>query len=369
MEFTAAVLHESTDRVALTTVSTEELRPDEVLVRIVATGICHSDIAVRDGLYPVPRPLILGHEGSGIVERVGSAVTKVNPGDPVALSYLSCGHCKSCDNNAPAYCHQFGQLNVSGLRGDGSSALSANGTPVGGHFFSQSSFAAYSVANERNVVKVRADAPLELMGPFGCGVQTGAGAILNSLAPQRGQSLVVLGAGAVGLAAVMAGKIIGCDPIIVSEPSAERRSLAQELGATHVIDPAKQPDLVAAVTAITAGGADCIFDTSGHPAVIEAALDALAPRGQLGLVAQHSIEARASFNLVMTISLGKTIRGIVEGDADPDTFIPQLIDYYMEGRFPIDRLVRFYDFADMNQALDDQAAGKVIKPIVRMAQA
>jgi aryl-alcohol dehydrogenase len=366
MDFEAAVLQDGTDRTTPQSVTAGILRDTEVLVRIVATGICHSDIAVRDGLYPVPRPLVLGHEGAGIVERTGRAVTKVAAGDCVALSYLSCGVCPSCAADSPAYCHEFGALNVSGLRGDGSSCLSIEGTPVGGHFFGQSSFAAYSVANERNVVRVRPDAPLELMGPFGCGFQTGAGAILNSLAPSEGQSLIVLGGGGVGMAAIMAGKIIGCDPIVLSEPNAERRALALEIGATHVIDPAEEEDLVAAVRQIVPGGADCIFDTSGHPSVIEAAIDALAPRGQLGLVAQHSIEASARFNLVNTISLGKTIRGIVEGDADPDVFIPQLVDHFMEGRFPIDRLVTYYDFADLNRALDDQAAGKVIKPIVRM---
>jgi aryl-alcohol dehydrogenase len=283
------------------------------------------------------------------------------------MSFLVCGHCPSCAEDAPAYCHQFGMLNVSGRRGDGSSALTLDGEAVGGHFFGQSSFATYSVANERNVVKVREDAPLELLGPFGCGLQTGAGAIFNSLTPKAGQSLVVLGGGAVGLAAVMAGKIVGCNPIILSEPREERRALALELGATEVVDPLGIEDLAAWIRERTGGGADCIFDTSGHTAVIEAAISALAPRGSLGLVAQHSMEQRASFNLIELISTGRTIRGIVEGDSDPDTFIPLLIDYFMEGRFPADRLVKFYEFEQLNQALEDQHAGRAIKPIVRIA--
>lgn len=367
MEFEAAVLHEGTDRMAIQPVSLTDLRDDEVLVRIVASGICHSDIAIREAKYPCTRPVILGHEGAGIVERVGAGVTKVAAGDPVVLSFTSCGHCPSCDDDAPAYCHQFGPLNTSGLRSDGSSALAANdGSDVGAHFFGQSSFSAYSVANMRNVVKVRADAPLELLGPFGCGIQTGAGAVLNSLHARKGEALVVIGAGGVGLSAVMAGVIAGCSPIILSEPNAARRALGLELGATHVIDPIETPDLGGRIVELTGGGADIIFDTSGIPAVVEAGMSALAPRGRLGIVAFKALDSAASVNLVSTISLGRTLRGICEGDAVPDVFIPTLIDHFMAGAFPVDKLVRFYDFAAINQALDDQASGDVIKPIVRM---
>lgn len=366
MQFEAAVLYEGTDRMAIQPVELADLRADEVLVRIVATGICHSDIAIREAKYPCTRPVILGHEGSGVVERVGADVTKVAPGDPVVLSFTSCGHCPSCDSEQPAYCHEFGPLNTSGLRSDGSSALASNGEPIGAHFFGQSSFSAYSVANERNVVKVRADAPLELLGPFGCGIQTGAGAVLISLEAKPGSSLVVFGAGGVGLSALMAGVIAGCTTIIMSEPHPDRRALALELGATAVIDPLNCPDLTAEIVKLTGGGADVIFDTSGIPAVVEAGMAALAPRGKIGIVAFKALESAASINLVSTISLGRTLRGICEGDAVPEEFIPKLIDHFMAGEFPVDRLVKFYEFADLNQALDDQASGGVIKPIVRM---
>lgn len=369
MNFTAAILRDGTDRMSLETVTLADLRDDEVLVRLVATGICHSDVTVRDGLYPIPRPIVIGHEGSGYVEQAGAAVTKVKPGDPVVLSFASCGACRCCAADAPAYCQSFMALNIFGRRLDGSSALRCEGESIGGHFFSQSSFATHSVARESNIVKVRADAPLEQLGPFGCGIQTGAGAILNALAPKSGDSLVVLGAGAVGLSAVMAGVVTGCTPIIVSEPNAARRALALEVGATHVISPLEIPDLTAELIRLTGAGADCIFDTSGIPPVIDSAIAALGPRGKMGFVAMNKVDARASFALAPFFGAGQTLRGVCEGDSVPDVFIPQLIDYFMEGRFPADKLVTFYEFEQLNQALDDQASGAAVKPIVRIGAA
>jgi aryl-alcohol dehydrogenase len=364
MQFMAALLFDGDKSFSFKQVSLGDVRPDEVLVRLVATGICHTDLIVEDGTMPVPRPVILGHEGSGIVERVGADVTKVHPGDPVALTFMSCGACSNCVTAQPSYCAQFGALNVSGFRGDGSTALHIGGTPIGSHFFGQSSFAHYSVANQRNVLKVREDAPLEMIGPFGCGLQTGAGGIMNALKPKPGESVVVLGAGSVGLSAVMAAAVIGCEPIVVVEPRPDRRQLAQSVGATVVIDPAAG-NFTQAVIDATGGGARVMFDTSGLPQVIEQAIDALGTRGSLGLVAMNSLTARASFSVVNLISRGAIIKGIVEGDSNPDQFIPYLIDLFMAGRFPVNKIMRFYDFDSLNAAVDDQNSGRVIKPILR----
>jgi aryl-alcohol dehydrogenase len=364
MEFTAALLFDGYKSFSFKRVSLGDMRPDEVLVRLVASGICHTDLIVQDRTMPVPRPVILGHEGSGIVERVGTAVTKVRPGDPVALTFMSCGVCSNCVTAQPSYCEQFGALNVSGLRGDGSTALHIGATQIGSHFFGQSSFAHYSVANQRNVLKVREDAPLEMIGPFGCGIQTGAGGIMNALKPKPCESVVVLGAGGVGLSAVMAAAVIGCEPIVVVEPRADRRQLAQSVGATIAIDPAAG-NVTQAVIEATGGGARVMFDTSGVPQVIEQAIDALGIRGSLGLVAMNSLTARASFSVVNLIGRGVTIKGIVEGDSNPDHFIPHLVDLFMAGRFPVDKMMRFYDFESLNTAVADQNGGRVIKPILR----
>jgi aryl-alcohol dehydrogenase len=366
MEFKAAIFRENTTDMSVETVSLKDLRPDEVLVRLVATGVCHSDVAVRDGAFPIPRPIILGHEGSGKVERVGSAVRSVGPGDSVVLTYLACGVCPTCKAAEPAYCREFGASNTSGLRGDGSSALEQDGKVIGGHFFGQSSFAEYSVANERNVVKVGPDAPLELLGPLGCGVQTGAGAVMNGLRPRPGSSLVVFGAGGVGLSAAMAAVVEECRQVIVVEPNAGRRQIAQAVGATHVIDPARSANLVAEIVDITGGGVNYAVDTSGRAEVAQHAYSALAVRGELALIAFYGITTTAAFGLLEFTSKGLKVRGVTEGDAVPSEFIPRLVALHMAGRFPLEKLVKYYPLASINAAIQDQASGATIKPIVRM---
>jgi aryl-alcohol dehydrogenase len=364
MKFTAALLQDGQNAFNLGQVSLGDLRPDEVLVRMVAAGICHTDLSVRDGHVPVPRPVVLGHEGSGVVERIGSAVSKVAVGDPVALTFMSCGTCPACASALPPYCSQFTPLNFSGLRADGSSALSREGGRVGGHFFGQSSFAEYSVANQRNVVAVRPDVELDKIGPFGCAIQTGAGAILNVLKPKAGDSVVVLGGGGVGLSAVMAAAVMECAPIIVVEPRAERRGLALSVGATAAIDPTGV-DLTEAILAATGAGAHTVFDTTGVVAVIDAAIESLGRRGTLGLVGMHGMAARSTFSVVNLMRKGAAIRGIIEGDSNPDVFLPHLVDLFVQGRFPVDRMMKLYDFESIDAAVADQISGAVIKPVLK----
>lgn len=366
MQFKAAVLREGSPHMAIEEVSLTDLRPDEVLVRLAATGVCHSDVTVRNAVFPIPRPIVLGHEGSGTVERIGSAVTKVSPGDPVILTYMACGACPTCQASEPAYCGDFGPLNTTGLRSDGSSALEQDGNVVGGHFFGQSSFATHSVAYERNVVKIRADAPLELLGPLGCGVQTGAGSVINALKARPGSSLVVAGGGGVGLSAAMAGLVQGCSQVIVIEPNADRRVIAQEIGATDVIDPIATDDLTQTIIELTSGGANYGVDTSGRTEVAEQVFAGLAMRGELALISFYGLTASASFGLLEFTGKGLKVRGVTEGDAIPEQFIPQLVDLHMDGRLPLERLVKYYDLERINEAMNDQDSGATIKPIVRM---
>lgn len=362
MSFDAAILFGVGEDLKIAKVSSASLREDEVLVRIVAAGVCHTDLIVQRGIFPSPVPLVLGHEGSGVVEQVGSAVLDLAPGDPVGLTFMSCGRCQACLEDRPTRCAQFGALNFSGVRADGTSALTSQGASVGGHFFGQSCFARYSVAHRRNVVKAPRDIPLELVGPFGCGIQTGAGAIFNTLRPAAGESCIVFGAGAVGLSAVMAATIIGCDPIVVVEPRASRRSLAVELGATLALDSAAE-GLLDQLMAVTGGGR-AVVDTTGMAGVVEMAIACLGHGGRLGLIGLHDAAARASFSIVELLSKVASIHAVLEGDGDPQSFIPYLLGLYREGRFPVDRLVRFYDFEDINQAIADQASGEAIKPVL-----
>jgi aryl-alcohol dehydrogenase len=345
-----------------------QLRPGEVLVRLVATGICHTDLTCRDGFMALPRPIILGHEGAGVVEALGEGATGLSVGDPVVLTFASCGACASCRDRAPAYCDSFIPANFSGRRLDGSTVLHDNRGEVAAHFFGQSSFATHSVVAAASAIKVRSDAPLELLGPLGCGFQTGAGAVFNVLAPKSGGSIAVFGAGGVGLSAVMAAKVAGYATIIAVEPVAERRALALELGATHAIDPLGDDGVVARLREIAAAGVNHAIDTSGLPEVIGHAIDALAARGQIALITAASPETRMPNALLPIVMRGIGIRGVCMGDSRPAELIPQLVDLFMEGRFPIDRLVRFYDFAEVNRALDDQRSGATVKPILRISK-
>lgn len=365
MEFEAAALFGSQQDLEVVEVKAGPLRPDEVLVRIVSAGICHTDATVQHGAYPVPLPIVLGHEGSGIVEQVGTGIGDLAPGDPVTLTFMSCGRCAACSIQRPAHCTAFGPLNIAGTRGDGSTALSYAGQDIGGHFFGQSSFARYSIANRRNAVKVRPDAPLELIGPLGCGVQTGAGAILNSLKPAPGSSCIIFGAGSVGLSAVMAAKVAGCSPIVVVEPHVRRRALAHELGATIVIDPAEEVELAGRLVEATGGGM-AIVETTGRASVVNTAISVLGRGGKLGLIGMTDVQATAGFNILELIGKGASIHGIIEGDSEPHSFIPYLIDLFMEGRFPVDKLVTFFDFADINEAMAAQSSGSVVKAVLRV---
>lgn len=362
----AAVFRPDVAAASLEMVTVGALRDDEVLVRLVATGVCHTDLTCRDGFMPLRRPMVLGHEGAGIVERVGAGVSAVATGDPVVMTFFSCGACANCGKGAPSYCDLFFPGNFTGRRVDGSTALSGPSGDISGHFFGQSSFAMHSVANVRNVVKVRADAPLELLGPLGCGIQTGAGAVLNVLKPERGSSIGIIGAGGVGLSAVMAAAIAGCNPIVAVEPRPDRRALALELGATHVIDPAAQAALPEAIKSIAANGLNAAFDTSGIPAVIGQAVSSLAKLGQLALVTANRGDAPITVPILELVSRGITIRGVSMGDSVPQEFIPRLVDLVMDGRFQIQRMVRFYNLSEINQALHDQETGTVIKAILRM---
>ncbi len=366
--FQAAVVRQKGGPLLMEEGQIGEPEAGEVLVRVVASGICHTDVNMRNQVFPVPLPLVLGHEGSGIVDAVGPGCTSVKPGDHVVMSFLSCGHCRPCKDNAPAYCRDFAKLNFAGARHDGSNAATdAAGQTLHGHFFGQSSFATYAIASERNVVVVEKQAPLALLAPLGCGIQTGAGAVLNSLKVKEGSSFVAFGAGAVGMSAVMAARIAGAETIVAVDIAPSRRALALELGATHVIDPGEQ-DAVAAIKDITGGGADYTLEATGRPAVLNQAIAALGIRGACGVAGVPGPGVMGAFNVMDLLIAGQTIRGVAEGDSLPQSFIPTLIRFHAEGRFPFDRLVRFYPFAEINEAIHDSESGKTIKPILQIGE-
>src|SRR6201998_2655816 len=230
MQISAAVVQEVGAPFTLTEVQLQEPAPDEVVVKIAGAGICHTDVAVQHGHLPFPLPGVLGHEGSGTVVEVGADVTTVAPGDQVAISFNSCAECPQGIKGQPAYCHGFLEYNFGGVRPDGSSGLASAGTKLGANFFGQSSLATHALAHQRNVVKLPADVPVELVGPLGCGIQTGAGAVFNALDVRPGSTVVIAGAGAVGLSAVMAAVVRQAASIIAVDLHETRRVLATEFG-------------------------------------------------------------------------------------------------------------------------------------------
>jgi aryl-alcohol dehydrogenase len=364
---TAAVVRKKGGPFSLEQLQLEDPRADEVLVRIVATGMCHTDMVVRDQVYPVPQPIVLGHEGAGVVEKVGSSVVKVRPGDHVVLSFMSCGRCRLCEQGRPANCENFNAHNFSGARADGTGSLRDDHGPVHDHFFGQSSFSTFAVANERNIVKVPKEAPLELLGPLGCGIQTGAGAVMNALKVGHGASFATFGAGAVGLAAVMAARAVGATTIIAVDVIASRLALAKEVGATHAVN-AKEGDPVAAVKKITGGGVQFSLETTGIPEVVRQAVDALGVRGTCGIVGAAPPGTEIKIDVTEFMQMAKTIYGIIEGDSVPDVFIPQLLDLFLQGRFPFDRLTKLYPFERINEAASDSERGLTVKPIIRIGK-
>ncbi len=366
-EITAAVVRGKEQPFVIEQARLRGPKDDEVLVKVVATGLCHTDLIVRDQYYPVPLPAVLGHEGAGIVEAVGPNVRDLKAGDHVVLTYGACGHCNPCRGGHGAYCKDFFGLNFGGDDGHGQTAITdVQGQSLHDHFFAQSSFATFAIAREINAIKVPDDAPLELLGPLGCGIQTGAGAVLNSLKVRSGSSFASYGAGAVGLSAVMAAKVAGATTIIAIDVVPSRLELALELGATHVVN-SRETDVVEAVRAITGGGADFALESTGRPEVLSAGIEALGGLGMMGVVGAPKLGTTASFDVNNLLLGGRSIRGIVEGDSVPQVFIPQLVTLFLQGRFPFDKLVKFYPLEQINQAAEDSTRGITLKPILRIA--
>jgi aryl-alcohol dehydrogenase len=347
---TAAVLAHPGSAFELREVELAPPGPDEVLVRVTATGVCGTDLEFATFF---PTPAVFGHEGAGVVEAVGSRVTGVAIGDRVAMTFASCGDCPRCATGAPAYCRAFDAVNFSGRRPDGSSALSLDGEPVNAHFLGQSSFATHVVAPARAVVPLASGVDLAVVGPFGCGFQTGAGGVFNVLRPPPGSSIAVFGAGAVGAAAILAAVISGCAVVAAVDINPSKLDLARSFGATHVYSSG----------ADLPGEFDFAIDTTGRADVLRTAVEALAPLGRCGVIGvgpsdTMSFEWRSILN-------GRTVTGIIAGSSVPRVFLPRLLDLYAAGRFPVDRMMTYFPFERINEAVAAVRSGEVGKAVLR----
>ncbi len=369
LSVTAAIAHSPTAPFSAEAVELREPGPSELLIKVVATGICHTDVMTKaKGLCEFP--IVLGHEGVGVVEQVGSAVTEFSLGDHVIMTYDFCGDCAHCDAGKPSYCVDHGSLNFSGTRPDGERTHRAPGaeTPdIHGSFFQQSSFATYALAHVSNTVKVDPDLPLPVLAPLACGVQTGAGTVMNTLQVEAGATLAIFGCGCVGLSAVMAAKVQSAERIVAVDLNAARLEMALELGATHAFNPADFTDgdaLMNAIAAAVPGGCNYAIDTTGVPSVLRQAFDSCGPRGVTAMIAPGVPGTEVTIEM-MGLLPGKSLRGVVQGDSVSKTFIPKLIDLWQQGEFPFDKLVTTFDSIDaIDDAVNAMSSGEVIKPVV-----
>jgi len=365
MKITAAVTREK-GKFNFETVELGEPKANEVLVKLIACGICHTDVAVIEQFLPIQFPYVAGHEGVGIVEKIGEGVTDFVPGDRVLMSFPSCGKCDNCKDGRPYACDVNFQMLFGGNYRDGTKRMKGENGEEIGIMFGQGSFATYAIADQSNTIKIDVDSDEELskLCSLGCGIQTGAGAVLNRMKPRPGSSIAIFGCGTVGLAGVMAAKIAGCSTIIAVH-GRRGREQALEFGATHTIS-GRDEDVVARVLEITGGkGLNYALESAGFPDMVLTMLDCMAREGVCVLV---SVTGPAKIPVELERQImnpSVTITGAVEGCSNPKVFIPELARFYKEGRLPVDKLNTFYDFKDLGQALHDCHAGVTIKPILK----
>lgn len=371
MKIKAYVVEEKHAPFVLEQLELDEPGPGEVRVRVVATGVCHTDMNTQAGDMPLPLPGVLGHEGSGVVDAVGAGVDEFAVGDHVVMGWPYCGTCRNCVRGEHRYCQRIAEALCGGHRlvGEraGQSGYSrADGSKLSGHFFGQSSFATYSLAHASALVKVDNDIPIELLGPLACGITTGAGAVFNSARPAPGETVVVFGAGAVGLAAVIASANTPASRIIAIDLHESRLELARELGATHTINAGTEA-AVDRILEICGGPADYVIDCTGSVRVIEQAAEAVGMLGKLILIGGAPVGASITLDHMRTL-WGQTVQGTLGGSSTSRELIPALIALYKRGRFPFDRLLKMYDFDQIDTAIADAASGATIKPVLRLPQ-
>ncbi|OAP60297.1 hypothetical protein AYL99_05299 [Fonsecaea erecta] len=348
----------------------DNLRANEVLVHIKATGVCHTDLNFsKEKTMPELFPAVLGHEGAGVVERTGSNVTKFARGDHVAVVFSSCGECKYCLRKQSSYCDLWFQYNFGIGRLDGSKVFSSltTGRPITSHFFGQSSFARHILVSQNGLVKVDKDLPFEQVAALGCGIMTGAGAMLNVVEPSSDMAVAVVGVGAVGLSAIMALKMLETPPkrIIAIDIVPTRLEMARLFGATHGVNSKVRPELMKVLLDITSGrGVDGAIDTTGKPEVIKELVHSAARKGKVVTVGVGDLSAEASLNMFEMVNAGCSYVGCNQGDCYPQEFLPRLLAANQEGRFPYDQLIKTYRAKDIEKAAHDIHSGTTVKAVL-----
>lgn len=361
----AAVLYEINTPLKVEEVTLDEPQENEVLVKIVATGVCHSDLHFMKGDMPQPTPFVPGHEGAGVVEKVGPGVTTVQPGDHILLNIaFSCGKCPRCYEGRPTLCVENLPIQMMATLPGGGIRLH-RGDQALNHLFGLACFAQKVVVHERSAIKIREDAPLDVVCVLGCGVSTGIGAAINTAHVRPGESIAVFGCGGVGLSAVMGAKLAGAGTIIAVSRSDHKLNKAKELGADYVIKASEEEPL-AKVAELTGGGADYAIECVGSVNVMVQALGSIRMGGTCviaGMAPLADTLSIAPFHFL----LGKTITGSTQGDVVPQIDIPRYIDLFMAGKLPIDKIItKSYKLDEVNEAFEALEKGEAIKSVIKM---
>jgi NDMA-dependent alcohol dehydrogenase len=341
--------------------------PGEVSIRLAASGVCHSDWNVISGATPNPLPVVLGHEGAGIVEETGDGVMTLGKGDHLVLSWLpSCGRCFYCSIGRPVLCEWSTPAMLAGTMPDGTTRLSSNGDRHH-HYSFLSTFAERCVVPEASCVPIRSDAPLAVAALVGCAVMTGVGAVINRAHVEPGSVVAVFGAGGVGLSAVLGARLAGAGTIVAVDPVPFKRELAVELGATHALDPVAG-DVASEIRRLAGGrGADYAFDTAGAPGLVASAYDSVRPGGTVVAVGIPPESAEARLPASRLPREEKVVMGSLYGSCRPHIDMPRVLDLYMAGQLDLDRLVtRTYGLDEVNEAFAAMNAGQVARGVIEL---
>jgi alcohol dehydrogenase len=340
--------------------------PGEVLVRIAAAGLCHSDLSVINGNRPRPMPMVLGHEAAGTVVEIGPNVPDFAPGDHVVMVFMpSCGHCIPCAEGRPALCVAGAASNGAGTLPSGARRLRCDGGDLN-HHLGCSAFADHAVVSRNSLVRIDPDLPFDIAALFGCAVLTGVGAVVNTARVQPGQSALIAGLGGVGLAAVLGAKAAGATRIFVADLNAEKRAFALSLGATDEID-AGAPDAATQVRDASGGGVDFAFEMAGAPKAAALCLQSLRRGGTAVIAGLSPPTAKLEVPLVGLVADELTIKGSYIGTCVPRRDVPRYIEMYKRGILPVDRLISGrLALADINAGFDALQEGRAIRQVIVM---
>ncbi|WP_027135110.1 zinc-dependent alcohol dehydrogenase family protein [Geminicoccus roseus] len=372
MKIRAAVLHEAPKSAPFATtrpLAIEEVElappgPGEVLVRVGAAGLCHSDLSVINGDRPRPTPMVLGHEAAGVVEETGPGVADLVPGDHVVMVFVpSCGHCVCCSEGRPALCEPGNATNGQGTLLSGERRLSFQGGPVH-HHVGVSAFADYTVVSRHSLVKIDRDIPLEIAALFGCAVLTGVGAAVNTAQVRAGETVAVVGLGGVGLSALLGALSSGAARVIALDLADDKLAMARELGATDTFN-AGDPDAIAAIRAVTGGGVDHALEMAGSAKALELAFEITRRGGTTTTAGLANPAARFAFSPTRLVGEERTLRGSYVGSCIPTRDIPRFVALYRAGRLPVDRLLTSRGtLDDINAGFDALAEGRTVRHVI-----